>query len=161
MRLRGLLIKPTTTTRGIRVIRIKTVNPSTTLHSKRRSCRFIKDTQLLLGKPPRQEKRAHRDERHDEYGEPHGGDSLRDGKSSTEADELDGDEEPNGTAAANLEERVVRGREGLVAPEEEQLVRDAVGLEGLDAHDEEETGENAVGDEVQTDQKRPRHGAEC
>lgn len=108
----------------------------------------------------RQEERAHGDEGEDEDGEADGGDGLRDGEGGAEADELDGDEGPDGAAAPDAVERVVSRGEVLVAEEEQQLRRDAVRLEGLVAHDEEQAGQHGLRDQMEHDEKWPRGRAE-
>lgn len=136
------------------------VDAAAALHGKRGGGGLVEGGEFLVREPAGQQQGPDGDEGHDEDGKADGGDGLGDGKGGAEADELDGDEEPDGAAAANLEEGVGRRGEGLVAAEEDELGGDAVGLEGLDAHDEEEAGKHAVGDEVQADEQRPRHGAE-
>lgn len=92
--------------------------------------------------------RTGRDERHDEDGEPHGGDGLRDGEGGAEAEELHGNKDPDCEPTAHAQERVARGREAAVACEEDELGGDAVCLQGLHSHDEKEAREHTVRDEV-------------
>lgn len=121
----------------------------------------IEDTQLLRREVPRQEEGPHGGEQENDNGEADGGDGLRDGEGSREAEELEGDEGIDGAFAADASEGFGGGGgEGVVAEEEEAFLGDAVFEQGLDAHDEEEAGEDALGDEVQDDEEGAGHGAE-
>lgn len=135
--------------------------PTDRLHGEGTSGGGIQDAQLLRREVPRQEERPHGDEQQYDDGEADGGDSLRDGEGSREAEQLEGDEVIDGAFAADAGEGFGGGGgEGVVAEEEEAFLGDAVFEQGLDAHDEEEAGEDALGDEVQDDEEGAGHGAE-
>lgn len=130
-----------------------TVGTARTLHGERARGGRVEDSQLVRREEARHDERAHGDQREDEDGEADGGDGLRDGEGGAEADELGGHEGPQRAAPPDAAERVVRGREVLVAEEVQQLLRDAVGLEGLVSHYEEQAGEHGLRDEVEDNEQ--------
>jgi len=135
--------------------------PADRLHGERTRGRCIQNAQFLGREVFGQQERPHRHEQQDDDGEANGGDGLRDGEGSGEAEKLEGDEIIDGAFATDACERFGGGRgEGVVAEEEEAFFRDAVLEQGLDAHDEEEAGEDTLRDEVQDDEERAGHGAE-
>ena len=77
---------------------------------------------------------------------------MRDCEGGAEADEFEGDEEPDGLLALEALEWVRGGSEVFVAGEVEEFIGDAVCLKSLDPHYEEEACKDTTGDEVQDDE---------
>ena len=132
-----------------------------TLHDEVGSRRLIEKRELFSREDSRENKSTYRDKSENKDWEAHSGNSLCDGESGAEANELYEDEVPNSCTSADPQQRARCRRKGAVFGEEDELGGYTVALESLDTHDKEQACKDTVRDEVKNHKKRAGHSAQC